>query len=204
MTSKSCSPLAVIQIATLLAAVATACAYRAAVRQSHLAAYQGDGKISEIEFLPNPGVRLVFEPFPLAQPFAATYHIDGLPKRPLPYFVDLVVPEPGDQWQIRSGEPIRIGIPGTLTLSAHRATGGVIFQCQWSPEVHGWSIGVDGAAAGYLDHVHERPRTMETHIYPEDFQGAGADPATIDVVWEPGPGAPEKFGYVRLRSGGTK
>ena len=180
------------------------CAYRAAVHQDQLAAYRGDGRISKIEFPPNPGVELSFEPFSLASSFTAVYRLDGLPKRPTPYWVDLVVPNPGDQWRIRSGEPIRIGVPGTLSLSAHRATGEAIFECQWSPEEQGWSIGAAGAAAGYLDPVNKRPKIDETRIYPEDFKGPGAEPATLEISWEPVASTPNKMGYVRMQSGGTK
>jgi hypothetical protein len=193
-----------ILIASILTSSLAGCAYRTAVHQDQLAAYRGDGRISKIEFLPNPGVELTFAPFSLARPFSAVYRIDGLPKRPSPYWVDLVVPDPGDQWRIRSGEPIRIGVPGTLKLSAHRATGEPIFECQWSPEEDGWSIGAAGAAAGFLDHIHKRPKVEETRIYPEDFKGPGAGPATLEVTWEPGVGVPNKMGYVRMQSGGTK
>ncbi len=191
-------------IASFFAIAVAGCAYRAAVHQDQLAAYRGDGKISKIEFLPNPGVELSFEPFSLARSFTGVYRLDGLPKRPAPYWVDLVVPDPGDQWRIQSGEPIRIGVPGTLKLSAHRATGEIIFECQWSPEEQGWSIGPAGAAAGYLDHIHKRPKAEETRIYPEDLQGPGAEPATLEVTWEPEASTPNKMGYVRVQSGGTK
>jgi hypothetical protein len=189
---------------TMFVCTVAGCAYRAAVRRSQLEAYQGEGTITKIKFLPNPGVKIVFAPFSLAHAFAAVYRIDGLPKRPVPYWVDLVVPDPGDQWKTRSGGPIRIGVPGTLKLSAHSAAGEVIFECQWSPEEHGWSLGDGGAAAGYLDHIHKHPRVNETHIYPEDFKVPPANPATLEVAWEPAAGVPNKDAYVRMRSGGTK
>jgi hypothetical protein len=204
MRSRRWSALRGLVLVATLSAVFVACAYRAAVRQDHLSAYRGDGQISRIEYLPNPGVELTFERFSLAHPFAATYRIDGLPRRPVPYLVDLVVPDPGDEWRVRSGEPIRIGVSGTLSLSAYSGTGEVIFECRWSPEVHGWSMGPEGAAAGYIDHLHKQPRTKETQIYPEAFRGAGADPATLAVAWDPGPGSPDKVAYVRMQSGGTK
>lgn len=141
------------------ACIVTACASRAPVSNSLLSAYRGDGTISEIKFAPYPGVEVRFEPFPLSRPFSVVYRIDGLPKRPSPYSIELVATEPRELRTIRSGEPIRIGVPGTLKLAARRVTGEVIFECEWSPEERGWSIGSAGAAAGFLDHIHERPRT---------------------------------------------
>jgi len=179
------------------------CAYRAAVHKDQLEGYGGDGVISKIEFLPNPGVEVSFEPFPLSHSFTAVYRLKGLPIRPAPYWVELVVPKPGDQWKVRSGEPIRIGVPGTLKLSAHRATGEVIFECIWSPEEKGWSIGPAGAAAGYLDHSQPRPKT-ETQIYPWDSKDPGTQPTSLELAWEPGANVPDKLGYVRMQSGGTK
>jgi len=79
----------------------------------------------------------------------------------------------------------------------------VIFECEWSPEEEGWSMDVGGAAAGYLDHIHKRPRVSETDIWPEEFRDSGADPATLEVVWKPEPATPDKLTYVRMRSGGT-
>jgi len=202
MNARRSSRFAGIVLIAMVTSTVAGCAYGAAVRPHLLAEYRGDGKISKIKNIFNPGVELVFEPFPLAHEFSAVYRIDGLPKRPVPYWVDLVVPEPGDQWKMRSGASIRIGVPGTLKLSVHRATGEVIFECEWSPEEEGWSMDVGGAAAGYLDHVHKRPRVNETDIWPEEFRGPGADPATLEVVWKPDPATPDKMAYVRMRSGG--
>ena len=180
-----------LAVTSVLACAVAACAYRAAVRREQLEAYLGDGSISKIRFLPNPGVKIVFESFSLAHPFRTVYRLDGLPKRPLPYWVDLVVPDPGDQWMKRGlYEPIRIGVPGTLKLSARDGAGQVIFECQWSPEEQGWSIDDSGAAAGYLDYLHKHAKTEETSINPEDFGAPPAGPATLEVVWEPGAGVP--------------
>ncbi len=75
------SPFSGVVLIAMVASTVAGCAYRAAVHPHLLAEYRGDGKISEIKNIFNPGVELVFEPFSLAHEFSAIYRIDGLPKR---------------------------------------------------------------------------------------------------------------------------
>src|SRR5262245_53206552 len=78
--------------------------------------YKGDGSISPIRFILNPGVRVDLGSLDLSEPVDRTYCIEGLPAvSDQFYFVSLRVYDPGEL-RIKSDSPIRFGLPGELEL----------------------------------------------------------------------------------------
>ena len=166
----------------------------------NLDAYKGDGTISEIHFRPNPGIKVEFAPFSLNQGLHTVYRINGLPRRPIAYRVELVVPGVEDYEYTHEG--IKIGLEGVLDFQSRDESGRVIFSCRGSPEQLGW--GLSGTEAFRHPCARDQPRAHQALIMPEDFEGPKDGPRELEVSWEPGHSSQARTGYIRLRSGGTR
>jgi len=179
------------------------CVMKAVFSPRHLSNYRGDGTISKIKFLPNPGVKVEFEHFPLSRPYRAIYRLEGLPRRPSPYWVHLVVANARELNPNLNG-PIRIGIRGTLTLWSRDSLGHTIFYCSWSPEEHGWSTGcgsgIHEVCAGFLKLY--GPRVQQAYILPGDVRGSLGEKLSLEVSWDPESAESKYEAWVLLRCGG--
>jgi len=184
----------------MLGALALAsCSVKGMLMPMHLSDYRGDGTISRIRLLPNPGVMVEFPPFSLGKPHHAKYRLDGLPRRPFPYFMSLVVPYPEDY--VVSREHGLYRVPGTLDLALRDESGSVVFQCHgepWWSAVFGGTFSNAEAQFGTCD----GPRGDKPYILPEDLRSTSFT-WSLDIAWEPTEATPDVEGRLTLRSGGT-
>ena len=169
-------------------ALLVACSLKGMLTPMRLSDYRGDGTITKIRFLPNPGVRIDFEEFSLARPYRASYRLDGLPKRPFPYSVEIIVPGPH-----------RGSLQGFLSLVLRDSGGRTIFHCQGSP---GCSEVPKGGEARCTFVKLYGPRVVESWIMPVDFLPDSLRPSTLEITWEPLAGSPDRQAHIRMASGG--
>lgn len=186
--SLSRSALCVGLLLSNCAALSVACSLKGMFTPMRLSGYRGDGTITRIRFLPNPGVRVDFEEFSLARPYRTTYRLDGLPRRPFSYSVDIMVPGPH-----------RGSLQGFLSLVLRDAGGRTIFHCQGSPACSDVSEGEE-AECTFLKLY--GPRVVQSRIMPVDFLPASLRPSTLEITWEPPAGSPERQAHIRMTSGG--
>jgi len=187
-------------LAILAALLICGCSLKAMFTPMHLDNYRGDGTISHIHFLPNPGVLVEFEPFPLSKPYHAQFRLDGLPRRPFPYFASLVVPYPDDFVVSKQLELFRV--PGTLDLALVRDDGTTVFRCQGVPS---WS-GVFGGTFSDAEAEFAKcdgTRGNQPYILPDDLEPQAQSRLLLEVSWSPGQGALDVKGRIKLRSGGS-
>jgi hypothetical protein len=162
--------------------------------------YRGDGQLSKLKFLLNPGVQVDFEKFVLNAPYKAHYRIDGLPPHRSGYFVGMAV----DISQADDDQHPRqlVSAPvGTLGLRLRSKTGRVLFDCtgpvdqlQWS-----WVVGERlGRFAGRTS-----PRAQESFIFSDYFETDDL-PSALEVSYEPLSTAPNVNAWIRLSAGGQK
>jgi len=170
----------------------------------HLDQYQGDGHIFKVKHVINPGVKVEFERFQLSGHYEATYHLDGLPKRPDLYRVMLVVPLGPDYVPTL---PIKIGVEGDLTFELLDSTGQAIFSCRGSPDQLGWVLlGVGDGEAGIeatgmpcpVPYEREHVSTIEPH----DLDSGPSRASLLKVSWQPRGAVTEMSGFVRVITGG--
>jgi hypothetical protein len=184
---------------SLSVVVMVGCSLRGMLTPMPLNEYRGDGSISRINFIPNPGVLIEFAPFQISSAFQGEYRLAGLPRRPFPYIPVLVVPYPDDYELPTRGE--LFNVPGTLELRLLRSDGSTVFECQGVP---GWSAVFGGtfsnAEAGFASCGGDRGE--KPYILPEDID-AGND-MVLKVAWAPSGGPAGVKGWLKLQSGGTK
>jgi hypothetical protein len=163
-----------------------------------VSSYQGDGKISRIPFLPNPGVRVDFERFSLRSTYNAKYRLEGLPRRPSAFYVGLSVDVQQEDFD-QNPKEVTKAPGGVLALRLLSNEGKVLFDCSRTIDRLDWTWAA-GSRMG-LCLGRQAPRGTESLIYPE-WIDSDDPPAFLEVHYDPVPNAPDVVGWIRLSAGG--
>lgn|SRR5262245_60044265 len=192
--------LRAVMLMTVAGCMAMSCSFKGMLTPMHLDAYGGDGSISRVKYLPNPGVRIEFEKFDLSHRYEADYRLDGLPQRPFAYHLDLVVPYPQDWQPSESSDLLRVS--GELTIKVVDNAGTALYICSGAP----WWGGTFGKDIREARACFAQCRGLHgdmPYIIPDDLSEPSRLPLTISVAWVPGADPQELKGWFRLQSGGT-
>ncbi len=163
-------------------------------------AYQGDGVISKIKFLPNPGIKVEFEKFSLSRPYSKTYRLEGLPRHRSDYFVGLAVAVEQPDFD-QNPRAVLERPAGTLHLVLRDGSGTSLFDCQRPVNQIQWTW-VAGERLGWFGKV-AGPRSETSKIFPADLKSP-QPPTTLEVQYEPAPESPDVSAWVRVVAGGQK
>src|SRR6267142_1167550 len=163
-----------------------------------ISSYRGDGKISRILFLPNPGVRLDFEGFSLTSAYSAKYRLDGLPSHRSAFYVGLSVNVQQEDFDQNPKEVTRVP-GGVLSLRLLSKDGKMLFDCSRTIDKLDWTWAA-GSRMGLCE-GRRAPRGTESFIYPE-WIDSDDPPAFLEVHYEPAANAPNITGWIRLSAGG--
>lgn len=170
-----------------------------------LSDYRGDGRLAALEHPINPGFKIDFEPFSLDAPHSAVYRLDGLPRprHHSPYQVGMLVEltaEEDREWpKVPAGlkaDPI-----GKLTVRVRTRAGGVLLDAQGQVGGQSWSRFIDD---GIFALLRSPPGTGDaiSRFTSELVRDPEHLPATLEVEYAPGTGAPSRLAQVRLMAGG--
>lgn len=161
--------------------------------------YRGDGAITRLRNIRNPGFQVHFEKFSLASPYKAAYRVDDLPQHFYLYHVGLL-PElarlEGEQWI----ELISEGKLGKLSLRLLDGAGEIIFDASMDFSKLYWR----GSHAGLFGEINsvDLPMDMVSTFTYTAWGPPPNIPAILEVTYEPGANSPERMANIQITAGG--
>ncbi len=168
--------------------------------------YCGEGAISHIKHPVVPGFRIDFEAFSLAKNHSAHYKLDCLPKPRWhgPYQAVLAVEFTSEEYARWPNLPewLKSGEVGKLALRLEDATGNSLFESQVAVQNLNWQMFIHDLPYGY---AWSRETKLAQWVYPHDEKKELAQqPWILQVNYEPGPHAPDRWARVRVMAGGLE
>lgn len=164
--------------------------------------YHGDGSISALRFLSNPGVQVDFESFSLTAAYKASYRLDGLPKHRFGYRIGLL-PTVTQADHDQSPHEITDKPGGSIRLRLEDGTGRILFDTHSSLDQLNWTW-VRHERLGQIYPGVSSTREQISEILPDEFLAAPHDPRSLVVEYEPGQTPPDVMARLRLTAGGIK
>jgi len=162
--------------------------------------YKGDGTISSILFLPNQGVRVDFDPFPLNAPFHKEYRLDGLPEHSSGYDVGLI-PDIKKSYDQHPPELLTQG-EGNLRLRLLDSDNRVIFDVESSLDQLAWGW-VEDDHFGRIATKGSDGELIQSSIRASQFSDPSHRPRVLEVDYSPDPRSLSISGRICLFAGGA-
>lgn len=163
--------------------------------------YRGDGTISKVDFLLNPGFQVEFEQFSLSAVHRATYRLDGLPKHHDTYRVGIVLAVLPQELGRRPKALDDVQL-STLQVRLIDGTGRSIFECRSSLGEMSWTWTRE-QFFGTL-HSPESPACVNSTFMLGKLDSPPYLPTLLEVTYEPASGAVDLMAKVRVIAGGTE
>jgi len=181
---------------------ATGCSVRAVLTPIHLDEYRGDGSILRVNLRANPGVLVRFESFEISRPYSATYRLNGLPSRPHPYVIELIVPYP-ENWKASVNDHGLFFVPGVLSIRLLDESRAIIFECDGKP---GWggAFGRDVRQAKVGFGTCPGVRGDQPYIMASDIVKDEGRALRLELEWKPERDNQRAEAWLQVQSGGTK
>jgi hypothetical protein len=180
--------------------------YLAARPPVDISGYRGNGVIVPLKHPINPGFKIDFESFPLNEPCAVAYRLDGLPRprHHSPYEVSLAVELTPDEASLWPKVPswLKANSLGTIAIRVKTPAGPLLLDIEGPVAGQYWSRLIDEDTLFAVIRVPNGSDSATSRFPSDRAREPDQRPNVLEVDYRPGEDSISRRANVRIVAGG--